>query len=144
MIEQFIGMATQQLGISQEDAEKATSGILSVLQSQSESGDFSSMLSKIGGAEQLMNKFDTGTNMGGESGGMMGNLMGAVSGMMGGGSTASSLVGMAGLLSQLNLDSSQLGDLASMLFDFAKTNAGEGLTESIMGGLGDFMQNKAA
>ncbi|GEM_PF-3274640 len=146
MIEQFIGLATQQLGISQDDAEQATSGLLSVLQGQAGEGDFSSLLSQIGGAEQLMNKFDTGTNLGGgaSGGGLMGNLMGAVGGMLGGGSTANSLVGMAGLLSQLNLDSSQLGGLASLFFDFVKGNAGDSLAQNLMGGLGDFLSDKAA
>ncbi|MDG1287327.1 MAG: DUF2780 domain-containing protein [Rickettsiales bacterium] len=145
MIEQFIGLATQQLGISQDDAEQATSGLLSVLQGQAGEVDFSSLLSQIGGAEQLMNKFETGTNLGGgDAGGLMGNLMGAVGGMLGGGSTASSLVGMAGLLSQLNLDSGQLGSLASLFFDFIKGNAGDSLAQSLMGGLGDFLSDKAA
>ena len=143
MIEQFISMATQQLGIDQNDAEQATSGILSVLQGQAGEGDFSQLLSKIGGAEDLMNKFDTGTNMG-QSEGLMGSVMGAVGGMLGGGSSASSLMGMAGLLSQLNLDSGQLGGLASMFFDFVKGEAGDSVAQNIMGGLGEFLQNKAA
>ncbi len=143
MIEQFISMATQQLGIDQNDAEQATSGILSVLQGQAGEGDFSQLLSKIGGAEELMNKFDTGTSAS-QGDGLMGGIMGAVGGLMGGGSSASSLMGMASLVSQLNLDSGQLGGLATMLFDFVKGEAGEGLTQSVMGGLSDFMQNKAA
>ena len=143
MIEQFISMATEQLGINQDDAEQATSGILSVLQGQAGEGDFSQMLSKIGGAEELMNKFDTGTNMG-QGEGVMGSIMGAVGGLLGGGETANSMMGMAGLLSQINLDSGQLGGLASMFFDFVKGEAGEGMAQNIMGGLGEFLQNKAA
>lgn len=144
MIEQFIGMATQQLGISQNDAEEATSGLLSVLQSQASSSDFSSLLSQIGGAEELMNKFEAGNNLGGQAGGLMGGLMSAVGGALGGGSTASSLVGLAGLVSQLNLDSNQLGSLASLFFQFIKGQAGEALAQNLMGGLSEFLENQAA
>jgi hypothetical protein len=142
MIDQFIGLATQQLGISQEDAEQATSGILSVLQSQADSGDFAQLLGQVGGAEALMNKFETGTNLGGGDN-LVGGLLGAVGGMLGG-STAGNIAGMAGLLSQINLDSGQLGSLASLLFDFLKSEAGEAVAQKIMGGLGDFLGNQAA
>ncbi len=145
MIEQFIAMATQQLNISQHDAEEATSGILSVLKGQSSESDFSQLLSQLDGSEVLMNKYSAGTMDGGSAGsGLMGSLMGAVSQAMGGSQTAQNLVGMAGLLNQINLDSGQLGSLATMFFEYVKGEAGEALAEQVMGGLGEFLQNKAA
>ncbi len=146
MIEQFIGMAVQQLGIEQNDAEQATSGLLSMLQGQTEGGDFSSLLSQIGGAEDLMNKFDVGNNLGGESsgGGLMGGIMGAVGGLMGGDSALGKLAGVAGLVSQLNIDTDQLGSLAGLFFKFVQGNAGESLAQNLMGGLGDLLGDKAA
>ena len=143
MIEQFIGMATQQLGISQEDAEQGTSGLLSMLQGQAAGNDFSSLLSQIGGAEDLMNKFDVGNNLGGGSDNLIGGLMGAVGGLMGGDSAIGKMAGLAGLVSQLNLDTDQLTSLAGLFFKFIQGNAGESLAQNLMGGLGDFLKDAA-
>lgn len=143
MIEQFINQAVSQLGISQHDAEEATSGLLSLLQQQAGSGDFSALLSKVGGAEALMNKFSAGTNLaGGDAGGLMGGLMGAVGGMLGN-SGAGSLANVAALVSQINLDTGQLGSLASLFFNFIKSEAGESLANNLMGELGGLLKAAA-
>ena len=136
MIDQFIQQATSQLGIAQNDAEEATSGLLSLLKSNANGGDFSSLLSNIGGAEDLMNKFDAGNSLGG-------GLMGAVGGLLGG-QTGGNLAMITSLVSQLNLDTGQLGSLGAMFFDFIKDQAGESLANNVMGGLGDFIQGNQA
>jgi hypothetical protein len=136
MIDQFIAQATSQLGISTNDAEEATSGLLSLLKSNADGADFSSLLSNFGGAEDLMNKFDAGNSLGG-------GLMGAVGGLLGG-QTGGNLAMITSLVSQLNLDTGQLGSLGAMFFDFIKGQAGESLANSVMGGLGDFIQGNQA
>ena len=139
MIDQFIQQAVGQLGISQQDAEEGTSGLLSLIQKNASSGDFSQLLSSIGGAEALMNKFDAGKNLDSGASG----LLGSIGGMLGG-DKGSNLGMMAALVSQLNLDSGQLGSLASMFFNFIQGEAGQSLAQNLMGGLGDFLGNKAA
>lgn len=139
MIDQFINQVVSQLGISQEDARQGTSGLLSLLQQNADGGTFSSLLSQIGGAETLMNQYDAGNDLGGGASG----LLGAAAGLLGG-QTGSNMAMITTLVSQLNLDSSQLGGLATIFFDFIKTHAGEDLANSVMGGLGDFLSGAKA
>ncbi|MCI5049611.1 MAG: DUF2780 domain-containing protein, partial [Rickettsiales bacterium] len=115
MIDQFINQAVSQLGISQQDAEQGTSGLLSLLQQNADGSNFSSLLSKIGGAETLMNQYDAGKNLDSGASG----LLGAAAGLLGG-QTGSNMALITSLISQLNIDSSQLAGLANMFFAFVK------------------------
>lgn len=144
MIEQFIHTAMQQLNVSQTDAEQATSGLLSLLQGQSKGTDFTALLSQIGGAEQLMHKYDAGNNLGASSGGLMGSLFGAATSMLGKDSTAGKAAALAALVSQINLDSGQLSQLMTLFFNYAKEQAGPALAENLMAGLTNFAASKAA
>lgn len=139
MIDQFIQQAVSQLGISQQDAEEGTSGLLSLLQQNADSSSFSSLLSQIGGAETLMNKYDAGKDLGSGVTGLLGSAAGLL-----GGQTGSNMALITTLVSQLNLNSSQLGGLARMFFDFVKSEAGEQLASRVMGGLGDFLSGAKA
>ncbi len=138
MIEQFISQAVQQIGAPQSDIEQGVGGLLSVLKQQADGSDFDSLLAGLPGADSLLNQFGDA----GAASGLSSNLMGALGGMLGG-DTAGNLAGIAGLLSQLNLDAGQLGSLASLFVDFAKENLSEDLVNRLMGGLGDFL-NQAA
>lgn len=140
MIQDFIQQATSQLGIGESDAQEATSGLLSVIRGAASEGDFSSLLSNIGGAEELMNKFDAGKPS--TEGGLMGGLMSMAGSALGG--SAGSMASIAGLVSQLNIDSSQLSSLGGMFFSFIKDNAGEGLANNLFGEFGDLISGAQA
>ncbi len=142
MIEQFIAQAVDQLGISKNDAEEGTSGLLSLLQNNTDSDQFAELLSRVGGAESLMNKFEAG-NSSDSTQNLMGNLMSAAGGMLGSGS-GGNIAAVAGLLSQVNLDASQLGSLASLFFDFIKGQAGESLANNLIGGFSDLLSSGKA
>ena len=91
-----------------------------------------------------MNQYAAGTPAAGQGGdGLVGSLMGAVGGMLGG-KTAGNLAGIATLLGQVKLDAGQMGSLGTLFFEFVKSEAGQQLAQRIMGGLGDFLENKAA
>ncbi len=134
MIADFISKAVSEIGIDESQASTATGGILNLLKDNVDAGDFSSLLGSLGGAEDLM--ATASSAIGGASGGGASSLLGGLaSKFLGNSGLASSLGGAAGLaslLSAANINSGQLGNLASLFFDFAKENVGEELVAKLL------------
>jgi hypothetical protein len=141
MIDQFIQQATQQLGISSDQAKSATGGVLGMIKQHAPAGDFSQLLSKVPGAEQLVNQFGNqaagGAPGGAGGGGGLGGLMSMASGLLGGGKSSGGgglgdVAGLMGMLSSNGLSADKGMNFASMLLGFLKQQGGSDLLGSVL------------
>ncbi|MGI9333862.1 MAG: DUF2267 domain-containing protein [Gammaproteobacteria bacterium] len=114
-MQDLIQSIASQMGIEQETAHKAISGILELLNEQGSGA--AELISQIPGASELMSS-------GGEGEG--GGLLGGVADMLGGSGGA-----MAGLLST-GLSTGQLGSIGTMLVDYAKEHASPELVDKVL------------
>jgi len=122
----FIGQAAGSLGVSSDDATKATSGLLGMIQKEATDDDASSLMSALPGAMDLL------SGSGGKSGGgMMGNLMGAAGGLLGG--KAGGALSLLGVFKDANMDTGQAASFAGMFVDYLTKNAGGDLVGRILG-----------
>ena len=80
---EFIQMAIKQLGIDEQQAKSATSGVLGLLQKHAPADAFSGVMNSVPGASDLLKGL--GGNPGASSGGgALGGLFGAASSALGG------------------------------------------------------------
>jgi hypothetical protein len=151
-MQDFINMATKQLGISDGAAKQGTGALLGMVQQQLGSGDFGKLTSMLPGAQQLMG--GGGGASGGASGGA-GGIAGALGGLMGGGkgsggglgalaSAASGLLGkdagglgqIAGLVSQLGnagIGADKAGGFIKLFMDYLGNKGGGDLVTKLLG-----------
>ena len=120
-MQELIQSIASQIGIDEETAQKAISGILGMLNEQGSGA--SELISQIPGASELMDSAGGG-------GGGGGGLLGGVASMLGGGGGGGG-VGMAGLLST-GLSTGQLGSIGTMLVDHAKEHASPELVDKVL------------
>ncbi|MCA9281115.1 MAG: DUF2780 domain-containing protein [Phycisphaeraceae bacterium] len=120
MMQEFIQMAVEQLGMKESGAKKATGGLLNMIKDNAPKGDFQELLGKLPGAQEVMK------DAGGGSGGMLGSL----GGMLGG--KAGSALSIASLLEQSGLSTDKLGKFASMFLGFVEGKAGKGLLDKVL------------
>ena len=124
-MQDFIKMAAGQLGVGEDSVQNATGGLLGLLKDQADNGDVQELFSKLPGAEALAG--GAGSDGGG---GLLGGLAGGLGGALGG--KLGDVAGMLGALQGSGLNSDQLGSLVSMLVDYARQNAGDGLVEKLL------------
>ncbi len=128
-ITDFIQMAAQQLGESEGTTKSATGALLGVLQQNADGGDFKQLLGAIPGASGLLS---AGAAAGESSGG--GGLMGAVGSMLGGGGGGiGGALGAIASIQKSGISGGNVGGLVSLFMTFAKSQAGEGLIQRILG-----------
>lgn len=136
MIDQFIQQATQQLGISSDQAKSATGGVLGMIKQHAPAGDFSQLLSKVPGAEQLVNQFGNQAAQapsGGSGGGGLGGLMSMASGLLGGkGGGLGDVAGLMSMLGNNGISADKGMNFASMLMGFLKQQGGSDLLGSVV------------
>jgi len=129
-MEDFIKMATSQLGIGESTTRSATGGILGMLKGQLGDGVFSQIAEKLPGADALVSEAaESGGEAAAEGGGMLGGLVGKAASMLGGGGAAEAL----GALSSSGLDASQSGSFLTMFVEFVKDKVGDDLWKQIAG-----------
>lgn len=146
-MQDFINMATKQLGISEGAAKQGTGALLGMVQQQLGGGEFSKLTNMLPGAQQLMG--------GGGGGGGAGGIAGALGGLMGGGksgggglgalaSAASGLLGkdagglgqMAGLVSQLSnagIGTDKAGGFVKLFMDYVSGKGGGDIVTKLLG-----------
>ena len=132
-IQDFIGMASSQLGIGEKTAESATGGLLNALKSTTDGGDFKELLGKIPGAADLVGKKPEGGG-----GGLMGGLAGMAGGLLGG--DTGGAMGLVSTLTESGLDMSKAGSFVGLFVDFAKKQAGDGLVGKLLSAAPDVAQ----
>lgn len=127
-MDDFIKMATSQLGIGESQTRSATGGILGMLKGQLGEGVFGEILEKLPGADALVGEAEAG----GEEeagGGMLGGLMEKAGSLLGGG--AGGAASLLGMLSKSGLDASQSGSFVTMFIEFVKDKLGDDLFAKI-------------
>ena len=129
-MQEFIQSAASKLGINEDQAKSATGGVLNMLKDQGGGQEADALISKIPGAEDVMQS----TASGGESGGaMLGGL-------------GSKLGGSGGALAALQgsgLDGGKAKSFVTMLLDYAKQKAGPEQVDQVLNkvpALKSFMQ----
>ena len=156
-MQDFINMATKQLGISEGAAKQGTGALLGMVQQQLGGGDFSKLTSMLPGAQQLMSGGSTATGadasagggIAGALGGLLGGNKGGSSGGSGGGlsalaSAASGLFGkdagglgqIAGLVSQLSsagIDADKAGGFVKLFIDYIDGKGGGDMVTKLLG-----------
>jgi hypothetical protein len=113
-MQEFIQSVASRFGISPDSAKTATAGLLNLLKEKESSGEVQGLLSKLPGAEEVIDSAPSE----GVSGGGFGNLGSLVGGKLGGAAGALAAFKSSGL------EPSQVGSFVKMLIDFAKQKAG--------------------
>lgn len=133
MIDQLIQQLVSKIGIDENLARQGVGIIMGLLKKEGDAGSVSALFDKIPGAADLAGEFEGLSSGGGAigAGGMLGGLMGKVGGMLGG-NAGDALSAMAAFKdSGLSVD--QAKDMAPVVTDFLKENAGEDLMKQALG-----------
>ncbi|MBZ0269042.1 DUF2780 domain-containing protein [bacterium] len=126
-IQDFLSLASSQLGMTEETTRSATGGLLSFIGDKANPQDFQSLLGALPGAEAL-------TKSAGKPSGGGGGLKGAISGLAGSAGLGK-FGAAAGLLAKLKgsgMDMDQAGPFVGMFIDFAKKNVDGALIGKIL------------
>ncbi len=119
---EFLKMATAQIGLEPGQAKSATTGLLGFLKKEGDGAELQSLLAKLPGSEDLLT-----VEAGAASGG---GLMGAVSGLAGG--RLGSSLGLLSTLRAAGLDSGSSGRFVQLFFDFAEQKAGGEVVDGLL------------
>lgn len=126
-MQEFIESAAEKLGIDKSIAEKATGVVLGFLKSKLGDGDFGDLASKLPGATGLLESTDDADSGGG---GMLGGVMKMASSALGG--EAGDALELTGKLKDTGLNLDQFGSFGTMIMDFIKDKAGDGMVNTIL------------
>lgn len=128
-IQDFLSLATSQLGVSEETTRSATGGLLSLIGDKVDAKDFQGLLGAMPGADAL-------AQSGASSGG--GGVMGMVSGLAGGlGGKLGTAAGLLGMLKSSGLSLDQAGSFVSLFADFARKNVDGAVLNRILDSVPD-------
>ena len=125
-MDEFIKMVTSQLGLGEEQTRAATGGLLGMIKDKVGDGLGTEILSKLPGADALINDAPAAQAEAAESGGgggMLGGLMSAAGKMLGG--NAGSALGIASMLSSSGIDLEKSGSFITMFTSFVKDKIGD-------------------
>jgi hypothetical protein len=147
-MQDFINMATKQLGISEGAAKQGTGALLGMVQQQLGNGEFSKLTSMLPGAQQMMSGGAAGGGSGGGIAGALGGLMGGGKSSGGGlGALASAASGLrgkdagglgqiAGLVSQLGnagIGTDKAGGFVKLFMDYVSGKGGGDIVTKLLG-----------
>jgi len=121
-MQEFIQMATSQLGIGEDTATTATGAVLKMVKAKLGDGDFGQLSAAVPGLAEMAT--------GGSGGGGLGGLMGKAAGMLGG--QAGGAAGLLGLVTSSGLSLDQAGSFVPLLFNFIKGKAGTDLFNTLV------------
>lgn len=111
-IQDFLSLASGQLGISEDATRSATGGLLSFLGDKANPQDFQGLLSALPGAADLMKSSAPKSS----------GLMGALSNLGGGLGNLGAAAGLLGRLKSAGLDMNKAGSFVGLFVDFARKN----------------------
>ena len=124
-MDDFIAIITSQLGISREQGQNATGGILKVLQEKLDTSAFSDLLNQLPGAENLLSQAEAkpqGLSSGG--GGLMGSLTSMAGSLLGGGGD-SMAARVAKTLGESGIGLDKVGGFLTSLISYLKEKLGD-------------------
>lgn len=128
-MDEFISMVTEKLGMSSDDAGSATGSVLNMVKQAIPADDFTGLLSKLPGADKLVDAAGGSSDQSDSGGGLLGGVANMASGVLGGNGGGLDVMSS---LSGLGLDPSKATSFVSMLFDFIKGKVGEDVVEGIL------------
>ncbi len=137
-MQDFIRMAAQQLGTSEDSARSTTAGLMDLIKENASAGDFQELLGKVPGAEGLIGQAAGAAAGTGGGGGMLGGLAGKASSMLGGNLGAG--LGALAVLKNAGLDSGNAGSLVSLFAGYLKDKAGAALVTKVLGNVPGLLQ----
>ncbi len=129
-MEDFIQLATEKLGVSEESVKSAMAAILGLVQKSADGDDFQQLLNKLPGVEGLLSSSGQVDASEQGSGGLLSGLMRGVGSMIGG--KAGDALGAASVLKESGLGLDNLGSLVTMFTEFAREKAGSELVDKIL------------
>ena len=118
---ELVQMLTQKLGVSQDQARKATSGVLQLMHRKMGDAEFKNVLSKIPGAAEMAGGGEGG---GGKGAGLLGKLLG------GGGGDGG---GLPKILTESGIGADKLEPFMNTFMDYLRSKGGDGLVQQVMG-----------
>jgi hypothetical protein len=124
-IQDFIGMATQKLGVSKDKVEEGTGGLLSMIRKQVGEADFGKLAAAIPGSSDLA-KAKVGAAAGG--GGILGGLASKAGELLGKGGGAA---GALGALAGAGITGEKATSFLSMFGGFIKSHLPPDLLKTI-------------
>lgn len=131
-IQDFIGQATQKLGISKDAASAGTGGLLSMIQQHVGAADFGRLAAAIPGADALARSGGSGgggSGGGGGLGGMLGGLAQKAGGLLGG--NAGGAAGALGALAGAGVTGEKASGFLGLFVGFLKQHLTGDLLKSI-------------
>ncbi|MFO0932706.1 MAG: DUF2780 domain-containing protein [Planctomycetota bacterium] len=129
-INDFIDMATKQLGVSSGAAQSGAGGLLSMLKDKVGGDLFGKVAAAIPGAADLVGKAP-----GAGGGGVLGGLMEKAGGLLGG--SAGGAMGVAAMLGKAGIPLDKARGFGEMFLNFVKSKLSPDLLKSLLAKAGD-------
>ena len=129
-MEEFIQLATEKLGVSEESVKSAMGAILGLVQKNADGDDFQQLLDKLPGVEGLLSSSGQADSSEEGSGGLLSGLMRGVGSVIGG--KVGDALGAASVLNESGLGLGHLGSLVTMFTEFARERVGSELVDKLL------------
>lgn len=115
---ELLQLLTDNLGVSQEQAQGGAGLLFKMAKDKLGSGDFQQVADAVPGIDDLMGKAPSG-----------GSTMGALGGLASsiGGGSLGNMAGLAAGFSQLNLDSGMITKFVPVILSFVQSKGGDGV-----------------
>ncbi len=115
---ELLQMLTNQLGVTQGQAEGGAGLLFKMAKEKLSSDDFSQVTKSVPGIEKMISSAP-------EPGGLAGAIGGLASSFGGGAGDLGNLASLAGSFKSLDLDSSQIGQFIPIVLSFAQSKGGD-------------------
>lgn len=122
---EFIQMATSNLGLSEDSARSATSGLLQLIQEQVGGDAAKQLMQQLPGSQGLLEKASGETLSTG-----LGGVVSKIGSMFGGNLGVSA--GVIGILGKAGLSADKIGPFASLFVEFLRNKAGAGPVDRVL------------
>lgn len=132
-IQDFIDMATKQLGVAPGAAQAGAGGLLGMLKDKVGGDLFGKVAAAIPGAGDLAAK--AASAAGGGGGGVLGGLMEKAGGLLGG--SAGQALGAASILQKAGISLDKVRGFGEMFLNFVKSKLSPDLLKSLLAKAGD-------
>lgn len=126
---ELLQLLTQNLGVSQEQAQGGAGLLFKLAKDKLGAGDFQQVAAAVPGVEDLMKTAPA------SGGGMAGALGGIMSSMGGGSGKLGDLAGLAAGFSKLGLDSNMVSKFVPVILSFVQTKGGAAVKNLLAGAL---------
>ncbi|MGV8839647.1 MAG: DUF2780 domain-containing protein [Bauldia sp.] len=129
-MQEFVNQVASRLGVPASTASGAVGALLNLIKTSGDKGAVSELFAKLPGAKTMA---DDAAHEAAEapSGGGLGGLLGGLAGKVGLGGAAGGLAGLAGS----GLGTGQIGTMAKMFVEWAKTKVSPAIVDKVVGSI---------